>query len=75
MLILLANGLTISDRHANPFFSKGIAEAVVLLSSPRSEPSLVERWLDKRGRSSFVDWIGYGEIWARIIRWLFKDDE
>jgi uncharacterized membrane protein len=20
----------------------------------------------------FVDWIGYGEVWARIIRWLCK---
>jgi hypothetical protein len=23
----------------------------------------------------FVDWIGYSEVWARIIRWLCKDDE
>jgi uncharacterized membrane protein len=22
----------------------------------------------------FVDWTGYGEVWARIIRWLCKDD-
>ena len=23
----------------------------------------------------FADWIGYGEVWARIIRWLCRDDE
>jgi uncharacterized membrane protein len=23
----------------------------------------------------FVDWFGYGEIWARIIRWLCKENE
>jgi uncharacterized membrane protein len=22
----------------------------------------------------FVDWTGYGEVWARIIKWLCKDD-